>query len=168
MFGCNLIIPGWRSGLPWSGKRVGEPASTQAAYWPFLPQIISWGETGVWWEAIDLPAYKYWGPGNWLVYFSLGREPLNPWRAAVQTHWTLPRPGSLLSRLKYRFEIKKAKKVEKFLFLASQKLSSSSIFVYLGPWCRKTRAIGRTSDIQRTASINYVMAYVLTPLWPAG
>ena len=43
------------------------------------------------WEKKDLPAYKYWDPGNWHVSFRLGREPLNPCQTAVQTLGPFPR-----------------------------------------------------------------------------
>ena len=52
---------------------------------------MSWDDTGVFWEKKDPPAYKYWGPGNWLVSLSLGREPLDPWQTAVQTLGPFPR-----------------------------------------------------------------------------
>ena len=62
----------------------------------FEPQMMSWDDTGVFWEKKDPPAYKYWGPGNWRVSLRLGCEPLHPWQAAVQTLGPFPRAESLL------------------------------------------------------------------------
>ena len=34
--------------------------------------------TSVLWEMKDLAAYKYWGPNNWPMAYSLGYGPLDP------------------------------------------------------------------------------------------
>ena len=58
---------------------------------PCLSLSASDHELGCDWKKKDLPAYKYWDPGNWL---RLGREPLDPCQTAVQTLGTFPKAES--------------------------------------------------------------------------
>ena len=61
-------------------------AEEQENKWPKQQHIRNQGGwslprpcvTGALWEMKDPPAYKYWDPGNWLVSYSLGCEPLDP------------------------------------------------------------------------------------------
>ena len=51
------------------------------------------------WEKKDLPVFKYMGPGNWLMSFSLGAEPLDPWQTAVQPLDPFPGQNSYSSKI---------------------------------------------------------------------